>query len=122
MAKMTPEQAEQFLTHGAHKGTLILSVPRHGRGPLSVPLAFRYVHGGFEFSTKPTRLHARAFMKAGRATVMVHYESYGAGGNLEQYVTAEGPIAFKEPGAEPGVDSFFTARLEPESFIAVEYS
>ena len=84
MAKMTPEQAERFLAAGSHKGTLILSVPREGRGPLSVPLAFRYVNGGFEFSTKPTRQHARAFMKAGRATVMVHHESYGAGGNLER--------------------------------------
>ena len=120
MAKMTRAQAERFLTGSSHKGTLILSVPRPDRGPLSVPLAFRYVDGGFEFSTKPTRLHARAFMEAGRATVMVHYEDYGPGGTLEQYVMAEGPVRFLDAAAKG--DTFFTARLEPDSFIAVEYS
>lgn len=121
MARMSRADAERFLTGNSHKGTLILSVPRDGKGPLSVPLAFRYARGGFEFSTKPTRLHARAFLKAGRATVMVHYEHYGPGPTIEQYVMAEGPIGFVDPGVSPDADAFYTARLEPETLVAIEY-
>jgi hypothetical protein len=122
VARMSRKDAEVFLAGSSHKGTMILSVPRDGKGPLSVPLAFRFTRGGFEFSTKPSRLHAKAFLKAGRATVIVHYENYGPGGTLEQYVTAEGPIGFVDLRVPPDSDSFHTARLEPETFIAMEYT
>lgn len=102
-----------------HNGTAILAVSRPGRGPMVVPLAFRYENGAFEFDTKPSRRHAMAFEAAGRASVIVHDEQYGPGTTLERYVTAEGPIGFV--GRRPSDDDFGTAVLEPESFIAVVY-
>lgn len=122
MARMTRAQAEDFLLQGGHTGTQILSVPQNGKGPPSVPLASRYANGGFEFSTKPTRLHAKAFMRPGRATVIVHYERYGDGGTLEQYVMVEGPIGFISSDVHQDADAFYKAKLEPETFIAVEYA
>lgn len=121
MARMSSEEAEAFLTGSSHRGTAILSVSRPGRGPLSVPLSFRYRAGGFEFDTKPSRRHTQAFLAAGRATFLVHYEDYSPGKVLEQYVMAEGPVAFV--GDIPDdPESFGRARLEPESLVAVEYS
>ncbi len=116
---MTREEAEAFLAGADHKGTAILSVPRPGRGPISVPMSFQYADGAFTFATKPSRRHAQAFLAAGRATVIVHHERYEPGVQLERYVTAEGPIAFAEP--MPAHDEFGTAVLRPESFVAVIY-
>jgi nitroimidazol reductase NimA-like FMN-containing flavoprotein (pyridoxamine 5'-phosphate oxidase superfamily) len=117
---MTPEQIEEFLGGGDHRGTLILSVSRDGRGPLCVPLAFVYSDGTFRFQTKKSRRHAQAFMRAGRATITVHHEDYTRG-QYERYVAAEGPVRFETPPPTDGSDPFLTAILEPESVIAVVY-
>ena len=95
---------------------------RDGKGPLSVQLAFRYINGGFEFSTKPPLLRAKVFMRAGRANVIVHHENYGSDGTLERYVMAEDPIEFIEPDVNLEIEAFYTTRPEPEAFIAIEYS
>lgn len=121
MARMTKEQAERFLYGSSHRGTAILSISCAGRGPLSVPLSFVYTDGGFEFDTKPNRRHAQAFLAAGRATLLAHFEDYSPGAVLEQYVMAEGPVAFVD-GVPEDLEAFGKARLEPETFIAMEYS
>jgi nitroimidazol reductase NimA-like FMN-containing flavoprotein (pyridoxamine 5'-phosphate oxidase superfamily) len=118
MARMTRRQAEDFLVGGAHRGTMVFSVAVDGRGPLSVPLAFRFEGGVFRFDTKRSRRHTRAFLAAGRATVLVHFERYGSD-DLEQYVMAEGPVRILDDGTDP--DAFVTAELVPERFIGVEY-
>lgn len=120
MARMTRQEAERFLEGRDHRGTAILSISRIDRGPLSVPLAFRFANGGFEFQTKLSRRHAREFTRAGRATVMVHFERYDAGATIEQYVMAEGPVGFVS-GVPNDPEVFATARLEPETFIGMEY-
>ena len=120
MAKMTPDQVEDFLGGTDHRGTMILSVSRDGRGPLCVPLSFQYSDGVFRFHTKQSRRHAQAFLKAGRATITVHHEDY-RGGRYERYVVAEGPIRFVAPPPDDGTDPFLTAVLEPETLIAVIY-
>ena len=119
MARMTREEAEGFLASPDHNGTAILAVPRPDRGPMLVPLAFRYREGTFEFDTKPSRRHAKAFEAAGRASVLVLPERSGDGAQLERYVSAEGPIAFADP--RPGDDEFGVAVLRPESFVGVVY-
>jgi len=120
MAKMTPEQVDEFLGGGDHRGTMILSVSRTDRGPLCVPLSFQYGHGVFRFHTKQSRRHAQAFLKAGRASITVHHEDYSAG-RYERYVVAEGPIRLETPPPDDGTDPFLTAILEPETLIAVVY-
>ncbi len=119
MARMTREEAEAFPASPDHQGTAILSVPRPGRGPISVPLSFGYAGGVFTFATKPSRRHAQAFLAAGRATVIVHHERYEPGRQLERYVMAEGPIGFADP--MPAHDEFGTAVLRPETFVGVVY-
>lgn len=119
MARMSREDAEAFLVSRDHNGTAILAVARPDKGPLLVPMAFRFTDGVFEFDTKPSRRHAKAFEETGRASVIVHHERYGEGEPLERYVAAEGPIGFAEP--YPAEDDFGTAVLTPESFIATIY-
>ena len=119
MARMTRDEAESFLSSPDHKGTAILAVARPGKGPMVVPLAFRFRDGVFEFDTKPSRRHAKAFEAAGRASIIVRHERYGNGGTLERYVAAEGPIAFADP--RPADDEFGVAVLTPESFVGVVY-
>lgn len=117
---MTPEQMEAFLAGDDHLGTAVLSVGRPERGPLSVPLAFAYRDGRFEFHTKASRRHTRLFLETGRATVLVHHERY-EGETLERYVMAEGPIRLEPPAAGAGEDPFRVAVLTPERLIAVVY-
>jgi nitroimidazol reductase NimA-like FMN-containing flavoprotein (pyridoxamine 5'-phosphate oxidase superfamily) len=116
---MSPAEVEAFLASDDHAGTAILAVARPERGPLLVPLAFRFEGGSFEFDTKPSRRHARAFEAAGRATVIVHHERYAPGVHLERYVTAEGPIGFIEP--RPADDEFGVAVLTPRTLVGVVY-
>lgn len=120
MARMSHDEAVAFLQGGDHGGTAVLSVPVEGRGPLSVPMSFRFVQGAFRFSTKRSRRHARAFVVAGRATVLVHHERYEPGIQIERYVMAEGPIGFADD-APPDPDVFLTATLVPERFVGVLY-
>ena len=119
MARMTRQEAEAFLASVDHRGTAILSVGRPGRGPISVPLSFSYGDGVFRFVTKRSRRHARAFLAAGRATVLVHHEDYD-GRQYERYVFAEGPIGFVD-GEGAGDDDFATAELTPDTFVGVVY-
>ena len=120
MARMSEEQLEAFMRGGDHNGTMILAIARPGRGPLCVPLSFRWVDGTVRFSTKRSRRHTQAFLASGRATAMVHHEEYGPGVQVERYVAVEGPVHI--PAGEDGdPDEFVEAVLEPDSLVGVIY-
>ena len=120
MARMTQQQLDEFMDGPDHKDTMILSIARPQRGPLSVPLSFRWDGGAIRFSTKRSRLHTQAFLVAGRATAMIHHEEYGPGRQLERYVTIEGPVTISAgPNGDP--NAFVEAVLTAESVIGVIY-
>lgn len=120
MARMTSQQIDDFLMGSDHKGTMILAITRPDRGPLAVPLSFRWSHGVISFSTKRSRLHTKAFLAAGRATAMIHHERYEPGVQVERYVSIEGPVAIAR-GSSPDPDVFVEAILQPSSLVGVIY-
>jgi len=119
MARMTRDEAESFLSSPDHKGTAILAVARPGKGPMVVPLAFRFRDGVFEFDTKPSRRHV-ALQRSAVSVPLVVDDDARPTGCLERLgVAAEGPIAFADP--RPADDEFGVAVLTPESFVGVAY-
>lgn len=117
---MTAEEIDAFLLGSDHTGTMILGVTRPDRGPLMVPLSFRWSSGTIRFATKRSRLHTKAFLAAGRASAMVHHERYAPGDQVERYVAIEGRIALAD-GASADPDVFVEAILEPDSLVGVVY-
>ncbi len=117
---MKSNEIDEFLDGSDHKGTMILAVARPGKGPLTVPLSFRWSDGKIRFSTKPSRRHTKAFLATGRATALIHHERYESGVQVERYVMIEGPIRVVD-GSSTDPDSFVQALIEPDSVIGVIY-
>lgn len=84
---MSPEERMAFLA-GAHVGVLSVSAGAD-RGPLTVPLWYRYEPGGsVRFVTSPQSRKARLIQTTGRASMCVQSEDLPY-----RYVTVEGPVA-----------------------------
>jgi PPOX class probable F420-dependent enzyme len=81
---MSKAEREAFLaaTHVA-----VISIARQGRGPLTVPVWYRYAPGGeIRFVTGANSLKARLIRVAGRLSLCVQNET-----PPYQYVSVEGP-------------------------------
>ncbi len=91
--------AIEDLLAGPH--VAILSVSRTGRGPVAVPVWYEYSDGRFWFITARESLHGRLMLQTGQATLTVHSEDYAESHTVEEYVMAEGPIAFTEDDIRP---------------------
>ena len=82
---MTREEREAFLTE-VHVGVLAVDEP--GRGPMALPIWYRYVDGVVEIGMHGSSLKARLLRDAGRATMTVQTETAPY-----QYVSVEGPVS-----------------------------
>ena len=82
---MTKDEREAFLAD-VHVG--ILAVDEAGRGPMALPIWYRYVDGVVEIGMNGGSLKARLLRAAGRATLTVQTETAPY-----QYVSVEGPVA-----------------------------
>lgn len=94
---MSRAQREAFL---AETHVAVISVAREGRGPLSVPVWYRYEPGGtIRFVTGGSSKKADLIRKAGRITLCAQTET-----PPYQYVTVEGPAVIEgEPHFERDV-------------------
>ena len=81
---MTIPEREAFLAD-VHVG--ILAVDEGGRGPMALPIWYRYVDGAVEIGMDGESLKARLLRAAGRATLTVQTETAPY-----QYVSVEGPV------------------------------
>ena len=79
---MTKDEREAFLAD-VHVG--ILAVDEAGRGPMALPIWYRYVDGVVEIGMNGGSLKARLLRAAGRATLTVQTETAPY-----QYVSVEG--------------------------------
>jgi hypothetical protein len=86
---------------GPHQA--VLSVARAEKGPLAVPMSYRFVDGVFMFVTGEETLHGRLMRRRGRATMTVQ-DARSDGLTVHQwYVIAEGPVSFAEEDPLPVV-------------------
>jgi PPOX class probable F420-dependent enzyme len=84
---MSRAEREAFLA-GTH--VAVVSIADASRGPLAVPVWYRYEPGGeVRFATAKDSRKARLLERAGRASLCVQTESAPY-----QYVTVEGPASF----------------------------
>jgi PPOX class probable F420-dependent enzyme len=93
---MSKSEREAFLaaTHVA-----VISIARNGRGPLAVPVWYRYEPGGpIKFVTGGKSQKADLIRRAGRLSLCVQTET-----PPYQYVSVEGPATIGEPDFEPDV-------------------
>src|SRR4051794_3919175 len=81
---MTPEEREVFLAE-VHVGVLAVDEP--GRGPMALPIWYRYVDGVIEIGMNGNSRKAQLLRAAGRATMTVQTETAPY-----QYVSVEGPV------------------------------
>ena len=81
---MTPSEREAFLAD-VHVGVLAVEEP--GRGPMALPIGYRYVDGVVEIGMGGDSAKARLLRAAGRATMTVQTET-----PPYQYVSVEGPV------------------------------
>lgn len=87
---MTKEEREIFLA-GVHIG--IVSIPQEKRGPLTVPLWYRYEPGGVvEFETGRDTRKGRLLQVGRRVSLCVQTET-----PPYKYVSVEGPVTAIEP-------------------------
>jgi nitroimidazol reductase NimA-like FMN-containing flavoprotein (pyridoxamine 5'-phosphate oxidase superfamily) len=82
---MTTSEREAFLAD-VHVG--ILAVDEPDRGPMALPIWYRYVDGVVEIGMNGDSLKARLLRAAGRATLTVQTETAPY-----QYVSVEGPVS-----------------------------
>ena len=101
---MTRDEREAFLA-GVHIGILAIDEP--GRGPLAMPIWYRYADGAVEISMDGSSLKARLLRAAGRATMTVQDES-----PPYKYVSVEGPVTVVARPESP--ESMATRYLGPE--------
>lgn len=97
---------------GPHQA--VLSVGRVGKGPLAVPMSYRFVDGRFVFVTSPDSLHGRLMTKRGRATITVQYERCEGRSIHQWYVIAEGPVRFTDEDPMPHVRVVMAKDRGPE--------
>jgi nitroimidazol reductase NimA-like FMN-containing flavoprotein (pyridoxamine 5'-phosphate oxidase superfamily) len=81
---MTPEERETFLAD-VHVGVLAVDEP--GRGPMALPIWYRYVGGVIEIGMNGNSRKAQLLRAAGRATMTVQTETAPY-----QYVSVEGTV------------------------------
>ena len=81
---MTTSEREAFLAD-VHVGVLAVDEP--GRGPMALPIWYRYVDGVVEIGMHGQSLKARLLHAAGRATLTVQTETAPY-----RYVSVEGPV------------------------------
>jgi nitroimidazol reductase NimA-like FMN-containing flavoprotein (pyridoxamine 5'-phosphate oxidase superfamily) len=81
---MTVAEREAYLA-GVHVGVLAVDEP--GRGPLALPIWYRYVDGRIEIGMDTGSVKARLLRAAGRATLTVQDET-----PPYTYVSVEGPV------------------------------
>ena len=86
---MTKEERAAFLAD-VHVG--ILAVDEADRGPMALPIWYRYVDGVVEIGMNGESLKARLLRAAGRATLTVQTETAPY-----QYVSVEGPVILDAP-------------------------
>ena len=83
---MSQDQREEFLA-GVHVG--IVSIPRKGRGPLTVPIWYDYTSGGdVRMITNSGSIKGKLLAKAERISLCVQTEIAPY-----QYVSIEGPFS-----------------------------
>jgi hypothetical protein len=82
---MSRDEREAFL---ADVHVAVLAVDEPGRGPLAMPIWYRYRDGVVEISMDGNSLKARLLRAAGRATLTVQTET-----PPYQYVSVEGPVS-----------------------------
>jgi nitroimidazol reductase NimA-like FMN-containing flavoprotein (pyridoxamine 5'-phosphate oxidase superfamily) len=132
---MTVEEREAFLAD-VHVG--ILAIERPGRGPLAVPIWYRYTEGKIEIGMSGDSQKAKLLRAAGRATLTAQTET-----PPYKYVSVEGPVtllteqrndfemASRYLGPElgrwyaennPSTASSVIAQLTPESWLTTDYS
>jgi nitroimidazol reductase NimA-like FMN-containing flavoprotein (pyridoxamine 5'-phosphate oxidase superfamily) len=100
MTRISDERITELLA-GPHQA--VLSVGRLDKGPLAIPMSYRYLDGEFVFVTPPDTLHSRLMVKRGRATMTVQ-EALSDGLTVDQwYVIAEGPVRFTDADPMPHV-------------------
>lgn len=100
MARIDEQRIGELLA-GRHQA--VLSVSRHDKGPVAVPMSYSYKDGRFLMVTSPESLHGRLIRRTGRATVTVQFEACD-GRNVHQwYVMAEGTISFTDSEPAPVV-------------------
>ena len=131
---MSPTEREAFLAD-LHVG--ILSIQRDGKGPLAVPIWYRYEDGVVMIWMSGESVKAKLLRRHGRATMTVQNET-----PPYQYVMVEGPVTIttadrdiravairylgEEMGAgyaeqNPANDSSVIARLTPERWLTTDY-
>ncbi|MFF7140655.1 pyridoxamine 5'-phosphate oxidase family protein [Streptomyces nodosus] len=94
--RMSVEDREEFLA-GLHVGVLGLDDPRHGGGPLLVPLWYSYQPGGLVvIETGRKTLKARLIREAGRFSLCAQDETAPY-----RYVSVEGPVVSVEDPLPP---------------------
>jgi nitroimidazol reductase NimA-like FMN-containing flavoprotein (pyridoxamine 5'-phosphate oxidase superfamily) len=81
---MTKDEREAFLA-GVHVG--ILAVDEPGRGPMALPIWYRYADGVVEIGMSGESVKAQLLRAAGRATLTVQTET-----PPYQYVSVQGPV------------------------------
>jgi len=131
---MTIAEREVFLAE-LHVG--VLSISRDGKGPLALPIWYRYEDGDVIISISGTSAKAALLRRYGRASLTVQNET-----PPYQYVMVEGPvtvareevdvqaIATRYLGAElgawyadsnPPTDDTVVVRLRPEQWLTIDY-
>ena len=105
---MSRAEREAFLA-ATHVG--IVSITEEGRGPLTIPVWYRYEPGGeLRFATGDTSRKARLLQRAGRASLCVQTET-----PPYKYVSVEGPISIAgAPDHERDVREVALRYLGPE--------
>ncbi|HWP66940.1 MAG TPA: pyridoxamine 5'-phosphate oxidase family protein [Candidatus Limnocylindria bacterium] len=114
---MSPAEREAFLAD-THVG--IVSVAEEGRGPLAVPVWYRYVPGGeLVFATAETSRKLGLLRRAGRASICVQTETAPY-----LYVSVEGPVTFDRVDFERDTREMALRYLGPamgEAYLAATY-
>ena len=135
--KMSVNEREEFLA-GVHIG--IVSMPRPGKGPLTVPIWYDYSPGGeVSMITNKSSLKGKLLANSDRISLCAQTESAPY-----SYVSIEGPFQISRPspdellsmairylGEEQGKlyaessdsgDDSIVVRIKPESWLTVDYN
>ena len=114
---MTRAEREAFLA-GTH--VAIVSIAEPGRGPLAVPVWYRYTPGGeVRFATGATSRKARLLEGAGRASLCIQTET-----PPYLYVSVEGPTTIAEVDFERDTREMALRYLGPKmgtAYLAATY-
>lgn len=131
---MTTEQREEFLAD-LHVG--ILSIQRDGKGPLALPIWYRYDNGQVVIHMGRDSVKAKLLRRHGRASLTVQDET-----PPYRYVMVEGPVAVAHEDEDitemavrylgdelgrryaadnPVTDESVVARLTPERWLTTDY-